>query len=114
MGRAGSFPQWEGGAPLEWRASPIECPAVTFFEIQSGSFHYPEVKARASQGQQWPFLLLRDPQPIGTADPANPWGCSSVGRAPALHAGGQGFDSPQLHHHDPFSTPSPSASECLK
>ena len=26
------------------------------------------------------------------------WGCSSAGRAPALHAGGQGFESPQLHH----------------
>ena len=26
------------------------------------------------------------------------WGCSSAGRAPALHAGGQEFDPPQLHH----------------
>ena len=26
-----------------------------------------------------------------------PWGCSSAGRAPALQAGGQGFESPQLH-----------------
>ena len=26
------------------------------------------------------------------------WGCSSVVRAPALQAGCQGFDSPQLHH----------------
>ena len=26
------------------------------------------------------------------------WGCSSVGRAPALHAGGREFESPQLHH----------------
>ena len=25
------------------------------------------------------------------------WGCSSVGRAPPLHGGGQGFESPQLH-----------------
>ena len=25
-------------------------------------------------------------------------GCSSAGRAPALQAGGQEFDSPQLHH----------------
>ncbi len=25
------------------------------------------------------------------------WGCSSAGRAPALHAGGQEFDPPQLH-----------------
>ena len=27
-----------------------------------------------------------------------PWGLSSAGRAPALHAGGQGFDPPSLHH----------------
>ena len=26
------------------------------------------------------------------------WGLSSAGRAPALHAGGQGFESPSLHH----------------
>ena len=25
-------------------------------------------------------------------------GCSSVGRAPALQAGGQEFESPHLHH----------------
>ena len=28
----------------------------------------------------------------------NLWGCSSVGRAPALQAGGQGFESLHLHH----------------
>jgi hypothetical protein len=28
-------------------------------------------------------------------------GCSSVGRAPQSHCGGQGFESPQLHHHRP-------------
>ena len=27
------------------------------------------------------------------------WGCSSAGRAPALQAGGQEFEPPQLHHH---------------
>ena len=26
------------------------------------------------------------------------WGVSSAGRAPALHAGGQEFDPPTLHH----------------
>ena len=26
-----------------------------------------------------------------------PWGCSSVGRAPALQAGGRQFESDQLH-----------------
>jgi hypothetical protein len=35
-------------------------------------------------------------------------GCSSAGRAPALHAGGPGFDSPHLHHH-PASSPQLSA-----
>jgi putative membrane protein len=27
-----------------------------------------------------------------------PWGCSSAGRAPRSHRGGQGFESPHLHH----------------
>ena len=31
-----------------------------------------------------------------------PWGRSSVGRAPALHAGGQEFESPRLHHYVDF------------
>ena len=39
----------------------------------------------------------RDLQIIETVK-ANPlWGCSSAGRAPALQAGGQGFDSLHLH-----------------
>ena len=28
----------------------------------------------------------------------NIWGCSSIGRAPALQAGGRRFDPVQLHH----------------
>ena len=28
------------------------------------------------------------------------WGCSSAGRAPALQAGGHGFESHHLHHWD--------------
>ena len=28
----------------------------------------------------------------------NAWGCSSVGRAPALHAGGHRFEPVHLHH----------------
>ncbi len=28
------------------------------------------------------------------------WGCSSIGRAPALHAGGQRFDSARLHYEN--------------
>ena len=31
------------------------------------------------------------------------WGYSSVGRAPALQAGGQEFESPYLHHYDKMS-----------
>ena len=32
------------------------------------------------------------------------WGRSSVGRAPALHAGGQEFEPPRLHHFFNYST----------
>ena len=36
----------------------------------------------------------------GRGDKQNPikWGCSSAGRAPALQAGGHGFESHHLHH----------------
>ena len=33
---------------------------------------------------------------------ASHWGRSSAGRAPALHAGGQEFDPPRLHHLSSF------------
>ena len=47
--------------------------------------------------QNWKVIRL------GTQDPQvelfhnSTWGCSSVGRAPALQAGGQEFESPHLH-----------------
>lgn len=34
----------------------------------------------------------------------NPWGISSAGRAPALHAGGQEFESPILHQYISLET----------
>ena len=39
------------------------------------------------------------------------WGCSSAGRAPALQAGGHGFDSHHLHH---FFKNTEQSSEILK
>ena len=36
--------------------------------------------------------------------PESLWGCSSVGRAPALQAGGQGFESPHLQSELRFRT----------
>jgi hypothetical protein len=36
--------------------------------------------------------------PVGVPRAALPWGCSSAGRAPRSHRGGQGFESPHLHH----------------
>src|SRR3954469_14450348 len=36
--------------------------------------------------------------PLGAALRCAPWGCSSAGRAPRSHRGGQGFESPHLHH----------------
>jgi hypothetical protein len=35
---------------------------------------------------------------------ALPWGCGAAGSAPAWHAGGQGFESPQLHNEKPWET----------
>src|SRR6266487_1364289 len=43
---------------------------------------------------------LRHPPPLAIfSEPKGPGGCSSVGRALAWHARGQGFKSPQLHSH---------------
>ena len=36
--------------------------------------------------------------PAPAASATDPWGCSSAGRAPRSHRGGQGFESPHLHH----------------
>ena len=39
----------------------------------------------------------KDKEKEQKAVPEKIWGCSSAGRAPALQAGGQEFDSPHLH-----------------
>ena len=39
-------------------------------------------------------VVVRFPGTVGTIPL---WGCSSVGRAPALQAGGHGFESHHLH-----------------
>jgi hypothetical protein len=42
-----------------------------------------------------------DKREVGSSNlprPTNAWGCSSVGRAPALQAGGHRFKSVHLHH----------------
>ena len=38
-----------------------------------------------------------DPEPESSGKREPTWGCSSVGRAPALQAGGHGFESHHLH-----------------
>ena len=38
-----------------------------------------------------------DPPQAANAEAMHPWGCSSVGRAPALQAGGHRFDPVHLH-----------------
>ena len=54
-----------------------------------------------------PIVLRRKQRGrVGNGQPRIPslrpkWGCSSVGRAPALQAGGHGFESHHLHHVKP-------------
>ena len=45
-----------------------------------------------------PGQPLSPPRIFGRRAAQKPWGCSSVGRAPALQAGGHRFDSVHLHH----------------
>ena len=51
--------------------------------------------ATAWEGRSWP---TPHPCPFTGCKRREPlWGCSSVGRAPALQAGGHGFESHHLH-----------------
>ena len=52
----------------------------------------------SNSGQQEPLLALFDFEDVVRRQ-MNIWGCSSAGRAPALHAGGQEFDPPHLHQN---------------
>ena len=47
------------------------------------------------------YALFSFPEPIGEGK--NKWGYSSVGRAPALQAGGHEFESHYLHHREQHS-----------
>ena len=58
--------------------------------------------ATAWEGRSWPTphpcFFSKDARPEWVN---NPWGCSSAGRAPALQAGGHGFESHHLHQTKP-------------
>ena len=49
-------------------------------------------------------------RPIAARQQLPTWGCSLAGRAPPLHGGGQGFESPQLHN---FASPSRTRQESV-
>ena len=55
-----------------------------------------EVKFIQARSQAEGSTIVR--QGADDAASMNFWGCSSAGRAPALQAGGQEFDSPHLHN----------------
>ena len=59
----------------------------------------------ATAGAGWARARLRTrsgsprhEQSRRAASAGSRWGCSSAGRAPRSHRGGQGFESPHLHH----------------
>ena len=56
--------------------------------------------ATAWEGRSWPtpHPCITDARPD---EGETPWGCSSAGRAPALQAGGHGFESHHLHQAKP-------------
>ena len=51
--------------------------------------------ATAWEGRSWPTPHF--PEKCIPDEGKTPWGCSSAGRAPALQAGGHGFESHHLH-----------------
>src|SRR6478609_150869 len=52
----------------------------------------------AAPGRSLVACYTSRPVDPGTSRVRVPWGCSSAGRAPRSHRGGQGFESPHLHH----------------
>ena len=57
-----------------------------------------EVRERGSGHKSVTELATRRQRRVKQKAAAKKWGRSSAGRAPALHAGGQEFDPPRLHH----------------
>ena len=58
-----------------------------------------EAASEAVPGRPRATLSPRSRVPRSVAARCEPsWGCSSAGRAPRSHRGGQGFESPHLHH----------------
>ena len=55
-------------------------------------------EASAQSGAQGPHAKIRTRSRGLAPHGIGPWGCSSAGRAPRSHRGGQGFESPHLHH----------------
>ena len=81
------------------KASLSGCPSRFNKRKNTISFHYTGVKVLGVDIEVGPFVF-------SPARPPVTWGCSSAGRAPPLHGGSRGFESPQLHHiHSPNPLP---------
>ena len=75
----------------ELRKSSLKCCSILKDQTFLGSVEQARASLRNRQDRKRPVTLK----------PNNPlWGCSSAGRAPALQAGGHGFDSHHLHQDD--------------
>ena len=62
------------------------------------------ISPNAEMGVLWRISLV-----IPSIKKEESWGCSSVGRAPALQAGGREFDSPHLHQIFRYKEKAPGA-----
>jgi hypothetical protein len=76
------------------------------YALGAGSNRYTLCWAYSSVGKSARLISVRSVVRIHLGPPTNHqrtelivigWGCSSIGRAPVLHAGGRRFDSGQLH-----------------
>jgi hypothetical protein len=82
---------------LEWNVrGPIRPPNEPRPVVWNSSCH-----AARPRRREGPRATLR--ARFRAATPRS-WGCSSAGRAPRSHRGGQGFESPHLHHLPPTPT----------
>jgi hypothetical protein len=91
-GVAGSIPAQSSNAPVAQQAEHLTC------NQKAGSSKLPRSSSWCGSTVE---QLIRNQQVVGSIPSASSksmWGCSSIGRAPVLQAGGREFNSLHLHH----------------
>src|SRR5262245_55407477 len=93
-GRAATTPPAQSGRPKPLSAAGVRSLRAA---LRGATARSASRSTTAEPGEPKYSLTIRRTITYRVA-PLNGWGRSSVGRAPQWHCGGQGFESPRLHH----------------